>query len=193
MGTDLQMKRRRFSDQQLFALRNRIPIDVVIENVLRLPSKTIQGTFRFRCPLCTEFNTAINPNTNLARCFGCEKNFNPIDMVMAANHTDFVETVNLLMDYKANSTHGQKQNLMNPFRKTGSPVSSQKIDKNPAPIGQILSELIGNDQNNMETPDTANSLPQNTPLANRIRKLEQDVDLLFQQINQLKTLIGNQE
>jgi len=193
MGTGLSMKRRRFSDQQLFALRNHIPIEVVIENVLGLPSKIIQGTFRFRCPLCTEYNTATNPNTNLARCFGCEKKFNPIDIVMAVNHTDFVEAANLLMDYKANSTHGQKQTLTNPFRKNDSPLSSQKIDKHPTPIGQILYELIGNDQNNMEKPDTTDSLPQNTPLPNRIRKLEQDVHLLSQQINQLKVLIGNRE
>lgn len=189
----MPMMRRRFSDQQLFTLRNHFAIDVVIKEVLRLPSKIIQGAFRFRCPLCAEFNTAINPSTNLARCFGCEKNFNPIDIVMAVNHTNFVETVNLLIDYKESSFHGQKQNLANVFRKTDSPLSSQKIDKPPAPIGQILSTLIGKDQINIEKPDTTDSLPQNTPLAKRLTKLEQDVHLLFQQINQIKTLIGNQK
>jgi hypothetical protein len=185
--------RRRFSDQQLFTLRNHFAIDVVIKEVLRLPSKIIQGAFRFRCPLCGDFNTAINPNTNLARCFDCEKNFNPIDIVMAVNHTNFVETVNLLMDYKANPSYGRNQNLTNVVRKADSPLSSQKIDKHPAPIGQILSTLIGKDQINIDKSDTTDSLPQNTPLANRLTKLEQDVHLLFQQINQIKTLIGNQK
>lgn len=88
--------KRRFSAQQLFTLRNHIPIDILIEKILMVPSKFSKGFFRFLCPLCTEFNTATNPDTNLARCFRCNKNFNTIDTVMIIRKTNFVESVKFL-------------------------------------------------------------------------------------------------
>ncbi len=88
--------RQRFSSQELFTLRNHIPIDILIEKVLMVPSKFSEGFFRFRCPLCGAFNTATNRDTNLARCFYCNKNFNTIEMVMAIRKTDFIESVRFL-------------------------------------------------------------------------------------------------
>jgi DNA primase len=79
-------------------MRNNIPISIVIADVLEMPSKTTEGYFRFLCPLCNEFNTATNPKTNLARCFGCRRNFNPIDMVMVVKRMNFKEAVEYLMD-----------------------------------------------------------------------------------------------
>jgi DNA primase (bacterial type) len=73
---------KRFTQNELFELRNHIPINTLIENRLKMPAKISEGHFRFLCPLCGEFQTATNPKTNLARCFRCEKNFNTIDMVM---------------------------------------------------------------------------------------------------------------
>ena len=58
-------------------------LSALIKGALRLPSKEIEGFFRFLCPHCGEFNTATNPRTNLTRCFRCQRNFNPIDMVIA--------------------------------------------------------------------------------------------------------------
>ncbi len=87
---------RRFSSQELFELRNHIPIDTLIERRLMLPSKTSEGFFRFLCPLCQEFQTATNPKTNLARCFRCERNFNAIDLVMICRNMSFVESVTYL-------------------------------------------------------------------------------------------------
>jgi hypothetical protein len=58
-----------------------------------MPSKIRDGFFRFLCPLCNEFQTAVNPNTNLARCFRCEKNFNTIDLVMAVKKCGFKDSV----------------------------------------------------------------------------------------------------
>ena len=87
---------RHFSSRQLFVLRNHIPIDTLIEKHLKLPSKFSEGFFRFLCPLCHEFQTATNPKTNLARCFRCERNFNPIDMVMICTGVNFVESVKYL-------------------------------------------------------------------------------------------------
>jgi len=88
--------KRHFSSQELFMLRNHIPIDTLIENHLKLPSKFSEGFFRFLCPLCNEFQTATNPKTNLARCFRCERNFNTIDMVMIYKGLRFVEGVKYL-------------------------------------------------------------------------------------------------
>lgn len=90
------MKTKRFSAPLLRALRNRIPIGDLIENDLDLPSKQSEGYLRFLCPVCSEFNTATNPLTNLARCFRCRKNFNSIDIVMAVQECSFVDAVELL-------------------------------------------------------------------------------------------------
>jgi len=85
-----------FSSQELYELRNLISIDALIEKELAIPSKISEGIFRFLCPLCHEFQTAVNPKTNLSRCFRCEKNFNTIDMVMICHNTDFVDSVKYL-------------------------------------------------------------------------------------------------
>jgi DNA primase len=91
---------KRFTQNELFELRNHIPISALIADRLNIPSKTREGQFRFLCPLCGEFQTATNATTNLARCFRCEKNFNTIDMVMTCENTSFIETVHTLKAYR---------------------------------------------------------------------------------------------
>ena len=88
--------KRRFTGNELFRLRNSIPIDRLIEDNLKIASKIGEGWFRFLCPICGEFDTATNPRTNLARCFRCEKNFNTIDLVMTVEGLDFIDTVEYL-------------------------------------------------------------------------------------------------
>jgi len=85
-----------FSSRELYKLRNSIPIDILIEKELAIPSKFSEGFFRFLCPLCNEFQTAVNPKTNMGRCFRCEKNFNTIDVVMIWQNTGFVDSVKYL-------------------------------------------------------------------------------------------------
>lgn len=85
-----------YSKEKLRMLRNKIPIARLISDFLYLPCKVSEGYFRFLCPLCSEFNTAVNPKTNLARCFRCQKNFNPIDMVMAVKCCNFREAVEMI-------------------------------------------------------------------------------------------------
>jgi len=87
---------RRFTGNELFKLRNLIPVDMLIRDRLNLPCKMREGYFRFLCPVCNEFQTAVNPKTNLARCFRCEKNFNPIDLVMIVEDVGFIESVQYL-------------------------------------------------------------------------------------------------
>jgi DNA primase len=91
---------KRYSANLLGALRNEIPITHLITEILDVPSKISEGYFRFLCPLCREFNTATNPKTNLARCFRCAKNFNPIDFVMATRHWNFVDAVQFLVELR---------------------------------------------------------------------------------------------
>lgn len=77
-------------------LRNEIPIAILICDLLKLENKVSEGYFRFLCPICSGFNTATNQKTNLARCFRCEKNFNPIDMVMQVKRIGFVDAAEYL-------------------------------------------------------------------------------------------------
>ena len=77
-------------------LRNEIPIAIVIADLLKMESKLSEGYFRFLCPICSGYDTATNQKTNLARCFRCGKNFNPIDMVMQVKRASFVDAVEYL-------------------------------------------------------------------------------------------------
>ncbi len=90
--------KRRFSSAELFELRNSIPINAVIKDLLLMESKIIDGYFRFLCPVCNEFQTATKMSTNLARCFSCQKNFNAIDLVMVVKSIGFVDSVSFLTD-----------------------------------------------------------------------------------------------
>lgn len=77
---------------QLRTLRNDVPVADVIYH-LRIPTKMRGRRETFRCPRCGGFHTATNLRTNLARCFRCERNFNPIDLVMAERNSSFLEAV----------------------------------------------------------------------------------------------------
>ena len=87
-----------YPDDFLRMLRNDIPIDEVIVDLLNLEVQKDRKTIRFRCPLCYNFHTATNHKTNLARCFDCQKNFNPIDMVITVGNCGFVDAVKILKD-----------------------------------------------------------------------------------------------
>ena len=79
-------------------LRNQIPINEVIIDLLNLEVRNDHELLRFRCPLCDNFHTATNHKTNLARCFDCKNNFNPIDLVITVGKCSFVDAVELLKD-----------------------------------------------------------------------------------------------
>lgn len=113
---------KRYPKQTLRSVRNDIPIAILIADILELPCKTVEGYFRFLCPLCGGFDTATNPKTNLARCFTCQKNFNTIDITMTVERQNFREAVQFLQGIRkvdakelcdgiaaAMSTQGQRQ------------------------------------------------------------------------------------
>ena len=87
-----------YSADFLRMLRNDIPINEVIVDLLNLEVRYTHKTLRFRCPLCYNFHTATSHETNLARCFDCKKNFNPIDMVITVGNCNFVDAVKILKD-----------------------------------------------------------------------------------------------
>ena len=91
-----------YTDGFIRRLRNDIDIDLVI-NRLRLERRDSKKILRFRCPVCHGFHTATNAKTNLARCFDCRRNFNPIDLVMAVTACSFVETVEFLKNHIADT------------------------------------------------------------------------------------------
>lgn len=84
-----------FDDDFLRRLRNDISWPLLLKQ-LQWPHKQRQGQLAFLCPRCHEYLSAINPRTNLGRCFHCETNFNPIDFTMAAERCDFVDAVSYL-------------------------------------------------------------------------------------------------
>ena len=89
------MSPKRYSDEFLYRLRNELALPHVFR-VLEWPHKPRDGFVRFLCPICQEFDTAVNPATNLGRCFRCDENFNPIDFLMQVRSCDFVTAVSYL-------------------------------------------------------------------------------------------------
>ena len=102
---------KRYSKDTLRTLRNDIPINTLIADILGLPGKTAEGYFRFLCPRCGGFHTATNPETNLARCFDCKRNYNTIDIAMAVNHQNFREAVQFLQGIQSVNTKELCNNL----------------------------------------------------------------------------------
>ncbi len=150
-------------------MRNDIPIDSVIKNALDIPCRNTEGCFRFLCPLCNEFNTAVNPATNLARCFSCERNFNAIDLVMLINQSDFVNSIRFLKKYQKDAL-----SQIQPIK----PDLKARIDG---------STHIGNALKSFMTPPAptspSNGLDDN--LCNRLQALEQKLNRLEQRIEEL--------
>ena len=101
------MTNRCFSSSQLYALRNEINVQMLIEKTLLISCRVTKGCFRFLCPLCNGFDTAVNPKTNLARCFQCEKNFNTIDLVMLVRNAQFVDSVKFLQSIHQKKSAGR--------------------------------------------------------------------------------------
>ncbi len=87
---------KHYTVEFLRMLRNDVPIDKVIISFLNMEVRTRHQILRFRCPICGNFHTAVKHKTNLARCFDCRENFNPIDMVITVGKCSFVDAVELL-------------------------------------------------------------------------------------------------
>lgn len=149
------MSSSRFSADYLHYLRNQIPIDKLIENLLKAPGMNRHGAFYFFCPLCKSGDTSIKKETNLARCFTCRKNFNPIDLVMAVKGLKFVAAVGFLQTHidDINAVAGPEPNPTNrkspPSLNTLRPSLSQ-----PTSMGQILPAVLTRIASKKISPET---------------------------------------
>ena len=167
----------RYTRQHLFTLRNHIPIDRLIEAV-SVPSKIHEGHYRFQCPVCNEFNTGINPKTNLARCFSCRKNFNTIDFVMTVKELSFIDSVAYLETLTAFqfSTKPPQPSV------SASNHSRDAHQENmPVPIGDILKSMAipGPPASSLPTQDEPQTI---ATLQKRLSALERLVKSLTEKI-----------
>jgi hypothetical protein len=197
------MTKRCFSSSQLYTLRNDINVQVLIQQTLRIPTRMSEGCFRFLCPLCNGFDTAVNPKTNLARCFRCEKNFNTIDLVMLIRQADFVHSVKFLQSIHQKDDQGQDRH--DPMTKSSSnhkaagrmklKTPPEKSDSEPCPIGEILDSALppidgGISENRADLSKT--NAPMTAPqitLEDRIVKLEQQLEYLDGQVKKIARIL----
>ncbi|MBA4192845.1 MAG: hypothetical protein C0467_33200 [Planctomycetaceae bacterium] len=86
-----------FQADLLRRLRSDLPISVTISALgpEGPSSKMRDGRFVFVCPSCGDMLVAVNSRNNLAHCFGCCKNFNNIDLLLACDY-NFADAVALL-------------------------------------------------------------------------------------------------
>lgn len=161
----------RFTSQQLYVLRNEIPIDRLIEHYLSIPCHRSENRFRFACPLCGGFNTSILWEKNLSRCFQCNKNFNTIDLVIHIMNVDFVESVKRLENYHAQMIKPNAEPL--PARKTHSFI----------PIGNVIAGILP--QEPVEAIKRENASDTNQAMSGRMDELETKIKNLTLQIEKL--------
>lgn len=155
---------RRFSSRELSFLRNGIPVEQVIVSFLSLQYRRDSGNLRFACPLCGGFDTSILARNNLARCFACKRNFNPIEMVMEHLRLGFVESVNWLKDRNTRSVDE-------------TPAAHRKAQTSPSSIGGVLSGILPPPPPSIGIPSAA--------IPERIASLEKKVEKLFVLIEEL--------
>jgi len=96
--------------------------------------------WRFRCPLCQQFNTATQKKTNLGRCFSCQQNFNTIDLVIYAKKINFVPAVQWLLSLLDNKLSFDQNNQRTKIESRF--VSDKKIRKVNRKKGQQEIEKI---------------------------------------------------
>ena len=164
------MAESHYTRQELFILRNHIPVDSLIKE-LEIPSKMIEGHFRFCCPVCNEFNASINPKTNLARCFDCRKNYNTIDLVMLVKGSNFIQSVKFLQ-----RIHDRKEESVPP-----NPLPTERPAAQPVSIGEIF-KAMGTAGSPVSKNQKANDTQLFNQLNERIIQLEQKVVYLIQKL-----------
>ena len=166
---------RRFTSDELYAIRNHIPIDVLIDKLLGVPVKHTQNRLHFACPLCAGFQTSILPEKNLGRCFDCGKNFNTIEFMMYHMHIGFVESVKRLKQYQSDLT--KQTTLIEKRKKLDYPMSIKKI------IGDMLPATRYDASCNKTAAKDSHAI------TNRIDNLEKKLDTLSSQVDKLCRLI----
>jgi hypothetical protein len=182
---------KRLSKHQLFKLRNSIDINVLIDKILNIPSKIREGHLRFLCPICSQFNTATKRETNLARCFRCERNFNTIEMVMAAKNLNFIKSAQFLQGLLAENNLKEitrNKPFTNPHVQRSTSV---QIPEEPAAIDLLIKNIsIGKTKNlNDNSNNDWAKINQQEPI---IGELNDKINRLSKQLDQLKSFVTDQ-
>jgi hypothetical protein len=159
---------RRFSPKELTFLRNRVPVDRVIENLLELPARRNHHKLSFACPVCGGFDTSINTAHNLARCFACRQNFNPIELVMHQLKIGFVESVKWL-----------KTRM--PTVPTQNRTSCAGNKRQPSCMGDILADVMST------LPHVKSDTPSQQSISQLLSDLEHSLRHLYRVIDELKS------
>jgi len=177
---------KRFSKQELFNIRNKISINLLIKDILKIPSKTDKGRFQFQCPICSGFNTGTMLKTNLARCFQCGLNLNTIEMVMNIKKYDFVASATFLKPYldiaKKNSitTHGHPSSLNSEIQNSSPmPIQKRSLNEQVEKLSRKLS---------FSSLDWSYDGTQSTE-TQMLLQLEKKVNCLSKQVDQLKAFV----
>jgi len=173
---------KRFTKHELFKLRNSIDINMLINKILKIPSKISQGHLRFLCPICSQFNTATKRQTNLARCFGCERNFNTIEMVMETKNLDFIKSAQFLQGLLAENNCKEMTGIKH--------STSAQIRKEPVAIAALIKNMsIGKTKklNENSNHDLARINQQDT-----MGELTDKINRLSKQLDQLKSFVIDQ-
>lgn len=188
------MEKKRFSSDELYDLRNHIPVAALIEKGLEMTCQTRNGRFCFQCPLCGSFNTGIKHKSNLAKCFSCEKIFNTIDLVMKTRQSEFVDSIRFLKKFYA-SLSGST-NRLSTADPSKNAVPSQSTSRKPASshgpehIGQVLDAiLIEPGSTKTSRADARSENPDYRSSEQRILKLEQQVACLSRQIEKIVKIV----
>jgi len=182
---------KRFSKHELFILRNSISINMLINEILKLPSKTSQGQLRFLCPVCSQFNTATKHDTNLARCFRCQKNFNTIEMVMETKNLGFIQSVQFLQGLlRENKSKEMIANKPSSNPRLQYPDSLQ-TQKEPVPLQTLVKNISrGKYQQLNQTPN--DDLAKINRQDQVIEHLNDKINRLEKQMDQLKSFVIDQ-
>ncbi len=174
--------KQRFSKQELFAIRNNIPINTLIANIL--PSKYNEGFFRFICPICSQFQTSTDQKTNLSRCFNCKINFNTIEIVKYTKGLSFVESVYFLKKHFKNLLQKETRQSLDKFKQDAHQLkdSNKKINS----IGSILQSITPELTNPKISSIKTHSLKCNQDeIIQRISNLEQQVRYLTTELKKI--------
>lgn len=182
---------KRFSKHELFQLRNSIDINMLINEILKLPSKISEGHLRFRCPICSQFNTATKRETNLARCFRCERNFNTLEMVMAVKNLDFIKSAQLLQPLLADSNLKKiirNKPLTNPQVQH---ATSVQIRKDPAAMDTLIKNISIASTKKLKENSNSKWVKINQQEL-MIVELNDKINRLSKQLDQLKSFVVDQ-
>lgn len=127
---------------------------------------------RFTCPICAGSDTCVNVGHNLARCFSCLRNFNPIELVMHQLKISFVDSVRWL------------QRRMPPVHQHTTSTNTS-VNADPCAIGDILSHMIPSPPAPSET-----NAPTIESIAEKIAHLDHRLNRIERLVSELQASLN---